>query len=412
MSHGHVMWVSREAAFRSTDDWKDTTMPSAISPPKAVLGIDVGKSSHWACLVTREGEVALNRRVRNSEGDLDGLFSQVACDTIVVVDQCRNIGLLAISRARLAGLGVAYLPGLAAHQAARLFAGDAKTDERDALVIAKTALGIPDALLPVPEPDEALEAARSLAAQRSHMVTCATRDKNRLRSILLESCPAFEAPADLGDRHWLNMLEKLGGPWGCIDAGKPAFGAVTKGANRTRMDAAWNAAMASTRPSKRRVDAENPQVRMLARRIREALEEADRIDREITALLAGDGTYECLVTIPGIGPRTASELVIGINIEDFPDHDHLASYCGIAPRNRQSGTSISSVSASRQGNRRLKNLLIFSCNSLVRSENRFGEYYRACRGRGMCHGEALKAVARKRLKVIYAIMRDKVPYSV
>lgn len=411
MSHGHVMWVSREAAFRSTDDWKDTTMPSAISPPKAVLGIDVGKSSHWACLVTREGEVALNRRVRNSEGDLDGLFSQVACDTIVVVDQCRNIGLLAISRARLAGLGVAYLPGLAAHQAARLFAGDAKTDERDALVIAKTALGIPDALLPVPEPDEALEAARSLAAQRSHMVTCATRDKNRLRSILLESCPAFEAPADLGDRHWLNMLEKLGGPWGCIDAGKPAFGAVTKGANRTRMDAAWNAAMASTRTSKRRVDAENPQVRMLARRIREALEEADRIDREITALLAGDGTYECLVTIPGIGPRTASELVIGINIEDFPDHDHLASYCGIAPRNRQSGTSISSVSASRQGNRRLKNLLIFSCNSLVRSENRFGEYYRACRGRGMCHGEALKAVARKRLKVIYAIMRDKVPYS-
>lgn len=375
MSHGHVMWVSREAAFRSTDDWKDTTMPSAISPPKAVLGIDVGKSSHWACLVTREGEVALNRRVRNSEGDLDGLFSQVACDTLVVVDQCRNIGLLAISRARLAGLG------------------------------------IPDALLPVPEPDEALEAARSLAAQRSHMVTCATRDKNRLRSILLESCPAFEALADLGDRRWLNMLEKLGGPWGCIDAGKPAFGAVTKGANRARMDAAWNAAMASTRPSKRRVDAENPQVRMLARRIREALEEADGIDREIAALLAGDGTYECLVTIPGIGPRTASELVIGINIEDFPDHDHLASYCGIAPRNRRSGTSISSVSASRQGNRRLKNLLIFSCNSLVRSENRFGEYYRACRGRGMCHGEALKAVARKRLKVIYAIMRDKVPYS-
>ncbi len=115
--------------------------------------------------------------------------------------------------------------------------------------------------------------------------------------------------------------------------------------------------------------------------------------------------------MPGIGPRTASELVIGIDISEFPDHDHLASYCGVAPRNRRSGTSISSVSASRQGNKRLKNLLIFSCNSLVRSRSRFGEYYRACRGRGMCHGEALKAVARKRVKVIYAIMRDKVPYA-
>ena len=115
--------------------------------------------------------------------------------------------------------------------------------------------------------------------------------------------------------------------------------------------------------------------------------------------------------MPGIGPRTASELVISVDISDFPDHDHLASYCGIAPRNRQSGTSLSSVGASRQGNRRLKNLLIFSCNSLVRSKGRYGEYYRRRRERGMCHGEALKATARKRLKVIYAIMRDKVPYS-
>ena len=67
--------------------------------------------------------------------------------------------------------------------------------------------------------------------------------------------------------------------------------------------------------------------------------------------------------------------------------------------------------ASGQGNKRLKNLLAFSCDSLVRSRNRFADCYRRCRERGMCHGEALKAVARKRLKVIYAIMRDKVPYA-
>lgn len=38
------------------------------------------------------------------------------------------------------------------------------------------------------------------------------------------------------------------------------------------------------------------------------------------------------------------------------------------------------------------------------------EYYARCRARGMPHGKALKAVARKRLKVIYTVMRDKVPY--
>ena len=386
-------------------------MVKTATARKSVLGLDVGKSSHWACLVTGDGEIAYNSPVANSEGDLDRLFSRVDRGTLVVVDQVRNIGALAIRRARMAGLDVAYLPGIAAHGAARLFAGDAKTDERDAMVIAKTALGIPDALLPIPRDDARLGAARSMASQRDHMVTCATRDKNRLRSILLESCPPFEALADLSDPRWVNMLEKLGGPWGIADAGKAAMGAVTRGADRAKMDAAWDAIAGSTRPPECMVEAENPQVMMLARRIREATAEAEGLDGRIAAMLADDATYECLLTVPGIGPRTASELVIGINISDFPDHHHLASYCGIAPRNRQSGTSISSVSASRQGNKRLKNLLIFSCNSLTRSRGRFGEYYRKCRDKGMCHGEALKAVARKRIKVIYAIMRDKVPYA-
>ena len=103
-------------------------------------------------------------------------------------------------------------------------------------------------------------------------------------------------------------------------------------------------------------------------------------------------------------PRTASELVISIDIADFAGRDRLASRCGLAPRNRRSGTSIPSVSASRQGNKRLKNLLVFSGNCLSRSRNRWGEYYARCRDRGMPHGKALKAVARKRLEVIYAIM--------
>lgn len=100
---------------------------------------------------------------------------------------------------------------------------------------------------------------------------------------------------------------------------------------------------------------------------------------------------------------------MSIDIADLPSHDRLASHCGLAPRNRRSGTSISSVSASRQGNKRLKNLLVFSCNRLARSRNRWGDHYARCRERGMPHGKALKAVARKRLKVICAVMRGKAP---
>lgn len=169
-----------------------------IRMPEAVIGLDVGKSSHWACVATRDGEVLLSAPVANREDDLDSLFGRFP-DALVVVDQSRNIGALALARARAAGMSAAYLPGLAAHGAARLFAGDAKTDERDAMVIAKTALGIPDALLPVGDPGPTIAAARALAAQRNFLTCENTRNKNRLRSILLESCPAFEALVDLSD---------------------------------------------------------------------------------------------------------------------------------------------------------------------------------------------------------------------
>lgn len=230
-------------------------------------------------------------------------------------------------------------------------------------MIARTALGVPDSLSGVPGRGEALEAARALSSQRDHVVACATRDKNRLRAVLLESCPALEAAVDLSDRRWLELLAGFGGAWGIARSG-----------------------------------AEGPRA------------EAGALEAETAALLEGDETYACLLTVPGIGPRTAAQLAVSVDIGRFPDHDHLASYCGIAPRVRSSGTSVRSVRASRRGDARLKSLLIFSCNSLVRSSGRYGEYYRACRARGMGHGRALKAVARKRLRAIYAVMRDRVPY--
>lgn len=371
-------------AIRSNDYRKDTTVKAPSTRPAAVLGLDVGKSSHWACLIDRDGEVLDSAPVRNREAELDALFASAPAGTLVVVDQFRNIGSLAVRRARAAGL----------------FAGEAKTDERDAAVIARTALGVPDSLSGVPGRGEALEAARALSSQRDHVVACATRDKNRLRAVLLESCPALEAAVDLSDRRWLELLAGFGGAWGI----------ARSGAEGPRAEAAGEAAAASTAPPPALVEAENRQVRFLAARISEALDEAGALEAETAALLEGDETYACLLTVPGIGPRTAAQLAVSVDIGRFPDHDHLASYCGIAPRVRSSGTSVRSVRASRRGDARLKSLLIFSCNSLVRSSGRYGEYYRACRARGMGHGRALKAVARKRLRAIYAVMRDRVPY--
>ena len=70
------------------------------------------------------------------------------------------------------------------------------------------------------------------------------------------------------------------------------------------------------------IEAENRQVRFPAARISEALDEAGALEAETAALLEGDETYACLLTVPGIGPRTAAQLAVSVDIGRFPDHDH------------------------------------------------------------------------------------------
>lgn len=206
--------------------------------------------------------------VANREGDLNSLFGRFP-DALVVVDQSRNIGALALARAGAAGMSAAYLPGLATHGAARLFTADVTTDERDAIVIAKTALGIPDALLPVGEPGPSIAAARALAAQRN---------------FLLESCPSFEALADLSDGSQLRLMASLGGAWSVADARPRRTAALTRGAARGKIEALVRSTASLTRPDAA-VAAEARAVKLVARRISENSAEIEAITAEISALL-------------------------------------------------------------------------------------------------------------------------------
>ena len=119
-------------------------MQSFEGPYDAYVGFDVGKLAHRACCVLAGGAVAFYVGVANDEAAIDRVLAEASARggrALAVVDQRRNIGTTVIRRARAAGVEVAYLPGIAASRASSLFPGDAKTDERDAEVIARTAMG-------------------------------------------------------------------------------------------------------------------------------------------------------------------------------------------------------------------------------------------------------------------------------
>ena len=75
---------------------------------------------------------------------------------LVVVDQPASIGALPLAVARDLGCQVAYLPGLTMRRIADLYPGEAKTDARDAFIIADAARAMPHTLRSVDLDDETI----------------------------------------------------------------------------------------------------------------------------------------------------------------------------------------------------------------------------------------------------------------
>lgn len=89
----------------------------------------------------------------------------------------------------------------------------------------------------------------------------------------------------------------------------------------------------------------------------------------------------------------------------FPTAAHLASYDGLAPTTRQSGTSIHGEHTSSGGNRQLKRAMFLSAFAALH-DPASRTYYDRCRARGKTPTQALLRLARHRSSVLFAMLRD------
>lgn len=381
------------------------------------VGLDVGKGFHHMHALEKSGKVIANRRVIQCEQDLTEAFTELLGfgGVVVVVDQPNNIGALPIAIARRTGCDVAYLPGLAMRRAAGILPGDAKTDERDAFVICMTARSMPQSLRTLPSEDSLRADLPALVAYDEDCRCDLTREINRLRAHLVECHPAFERALgdDATSPFVLKMLGRYGGPWGMRKAGSAAvrrWAAKEKrvpGKTLERLlDAAWEMALKPDGATLR----EKFALPACADRIAELLKARKITETRIEGILRDDPAFLVLTSMPGVGTKTAAAFIIHVDVTAFPDVNHLASYAGIAPKTHQSGTSIKGESAARMGNRALKNALFLSAFASLRSDAVSREHYDRKRAEGKKHNAAVICLARRRLKIMYAMVRDLKPY--
>ena len=95
--------------------------------------------------------------------------------------------------------------------------------------------------------------------------------------------------------------------------------------------------------------------------------------------------------MPGIGVRTATVFLAETLGKTFDTGAQLASYAGLAPVTRHSGSSIRGEHVSHGGNKRLKHAMFLSAFASLRSNPVSRASYQRKRDQGKRHNQAVLA---------------------
>jgi transposase len=377
------------------------------------LGLDVGKGEHHATALAPNGKRLIDRALPNSEPKLRALFAKLARhgQVLVVVDQPASIGALPVTVARDAGCLVAYLPGLTMRRIADLYPGEAKTDARDAHIIADAARTMPHTLRDLEPDDETIAALHMLLGFDDDLAAEATRTSNRIRGLLTAIHPSLERVIGPRIHHpaVLDLVERYGSP---TALGQVPLEEITQALRpraprmAERLAAEIRTALDEQTVTVPGTDAAALILPSLAASLRTVLDQRKKLAGNIEELLDAHPLSKVLTSMPGIGVRTGARILAEIgDASAFPTAAHLAAYAGLAPVTRRSGSSIRGEAPPRRGNRLLKRAFFLSAfASLADPASR--AYYDRKIAEGKRHNQALICLARRRSDVIFAMLKN------
>jgi transposase len=389
--------------------------------PAVWVGVDSGKRTHHCVVINQIGMVLLSRRVTNDEAELLELIGAVV--DLADGDQvCWATDLNAGGAALLITLVAAhsqrllYIPGRVVHHAAATYQGSGKTDAKDARIIADQARMRTD-LQPVRDADQISVDLRMLTARRTDLVCDRVRAINRLRATLLEYFPALERAFDYSkNKAALTLLSEYQTPDRLRRLGATRLAAWLRKRGCRNSAAVAAAAVDAAHQQFTTLPAE-PIGSTLVIRLAAEISAIDRdlveLDAQLTDRFRQHEAAEILLSVPGFGPVLAATFLanIGGNLNGFDTVDRLAAVAGLAPVPYDSGRISGNLHRPRRFNRRLLRTCYLAALSSLKNSPASRAFYDRKRREGKSHKQALIALARRRLNVIWALLRDRAHYQ-
>ncbi len=153
----------------------------------------------------------------------------------------------------------------------------------------------------------------------------------------------------------------------------------------------------------------------MKRQLKSLQKEKENLESEMMKILKqhDQELLTCLMSIPGIGPKSAMFLIAHTNgMRDFQSAKQVISFLGLAPMERTSGTSIRGVwRISHRGNPKLRSAM-FMCSFTAHKHNpQCKALFERLVAKGKSPKLALIAVANKLLKQAFAISKSRIPYD-
>ena len=255
---------------------------------------------------------------------------------------------------------------------------------------------------------------RLLVSHRRDLVADQARIITRLRALLGEVFPGLDALLDFHKDRAFVLLGRVATPASARRLGASRLARWLKARGIRRSAELAEKVVATAKAQHRELPATGAKGGLVSEMAVEVLRIRGRvveIGERLEELLSARPEAEVVRSLPGMGVVfTAGFLAETGDLERFGSADALAAAAGLVPATRQSGGT-SFQRRARRGNRTLKNLLYRSAFSCTAHHAPSKAFYERKRTQGKTHHQAVIALARRRVNVLWAMLRDGQPYE-
>jgi len=364
-------------------------------------------------VVDETGATLWSKKIENDEATILTALGEIldlADEVHWAVDISGTSSALLLALLAAHGQRAVYVPGRTVNRMSGAYRGEAKTDARDAYVIAETSRQRRD-FTTIEVPAQLAADLALLTAHRSDLVADRVRMINRLRDVLTGIFPALERAFDYSaHKGALVLLTGYQTPAALRRRGRARLAAWLAKRSVRSADAVAATALEAADAQHTVLPGEEVAAAIVADLAAQILALDDRlkrIDKQIRDTFHTHPQAEIIESMPGLGPILGAELVVAAgDLAAYADAGHLASAAGLVPVPRDSGRRTGNLHRPKRYSRRLRRVFYLSAQTSIVRDGPNRDFYLKKRVEGCKHVQAIIALARRRVSVLWALLRD------